>query len=97
MMYSNYEGISMEIKNYSAERKKEWDNFLETSKSPVFLFKRDYMEYHRDRFKDKSLMFYDDGKLIAILPANVDKKEIVSHGGLTFGGYNHVVIGEVAA
>lgn len=31
-------------------------------------------------------MFYDDDKLVAVFPASRRGNELVSHGGLTFGG-----------
>ena len=45
------------------------------------------MDYHADRFDDHSLMAYQDGRLIAILPANRAGDALISHGGLTFGGF----------
>ena len=56
------------------------------SKNGTFLFCRDYMEYHADRFTDHSLLFFRKGKLVALLPANEQGLEINSHGGLTYGG-----------
>ncbi len=50
------------------------------------------MDYHSDRFKDQSLMFYLDGNLVALLPANEKDGVLYSHGGLTFGG---VISGEM--
>ncbi len=65
-----------------------WDEFVDSSKNGTFLFKRDYMEYHCDRFEDYSLMaFSDKHGLIGILPANVSGNTVYSHGGLTYGGW----------
>lgn len=50
------------------------------------MLERNYMDYHSDRFEDFSLMFFDDDKLIALLPASKHDGEIRSHGGLTYGG-----------
>lgn len=52
----------------------------------TFLFQRDFMDYHRDRFEDYSLMVYKDNKLVALLPANKVGNAIHSHQGLTYGG-----------
>lgn len=71
---------------FKSSQKKEWDNFVEKCKIPLFFFRRDYLEYHSDRFIDHSLMFYSNETLIAILPATKHENEIRSHGGLTFGG-----------
>ena len=51
------------------------------------MFNRDYMDYHKDRFTDHSLMFFDDDKLIAILPMSQHENVFISHGGLTYGGF----------
>ena len=71
---------------YNESLKNNWDDFVENSKNGTFMLKRDYMDYHSDRFKDCSLLFYEDDKLIAILPASLHGTELRSHGGLTYGG-----------
>lgn len=63
-----------------------WNEFVENSKLNSFLFLRSYMDYHSDRFEDQSLLFFDNDKLIALLPANRKGWELFSHAGLTFGG-----------
>jgi hypothetical protein len=74
------------VVQYQAEHKSLWDQFLAHAKNGVFLFQRDYMEYHRDRFQDHSLLFFAEEKLVALLPANLTSDTLISHGGLTFGG-----------
>ncbi len=76
----------IEIKKYNQNNKQEWDDFVDVSKNATFMLKRDYMDYHSDRFIDYSLMFYKDGQLIALLPASLHGDEVRSHGGLTYGG-----------
>ncbi len=76
----------MKLAVYKPEHKKEWDDFIQQSKNGLFMFKRDYMDYHSDRFEDHSLLFYDDKKLIAVLPASTKDNILYSHQGLTFGG-----------
>jgi hypothetical protein len=44
------------------------------------------MEYHSDQFEDYSLLIYDEGKLVSVLPANRVGDAIYSHQGLTYGG-----------
>ena len=55
---------------YSSDKKQIWNDFNRSAKNPLFMFDRDYMDYHSDRFKDHSLMFYKENTLIAILPLN---------------------------
>lgn len=72
---------------YDISKKEIWDDFIKSSKNGTFLFFRDYMDYHSDRFIDCSLMFYKNNKLLAVLPANVDDNEFFTHQGLTYGGF----------
>lgn len=75
-----------EITRYSADKKAEWNDFISRSKNGTFLFNRNYMDYHSDRFDDHSLMFYLKDRLYAVLPANVKDGTLYSHQGLTYGG-----------
>ncbi|MFC3561629.1 MBL fold metallo-hydrolase [Pedobacter jamesrossensis] len=75
----------MEILRYDDSLKSKWDEAVQKSKNGVFLFYRDYLDYHKDRFNDHSLVILKAGKICALFPANEKDKEIVSHGGLTFG------------
>jgi hypothetical protein len=78
---------SVQILKYEERHKIVWNNFLGDSKNGIFLFHRDYMDYHADRFTDFSLLFQDDkGRTIALLPATIKGDTLTSHGGLTFGG-----------
>jgi hypothetical protein len=79
------------VKNYTVKRYQEndyenWNAFIGQAKNATFLFHRDFMEYHKDRFQDYSLIVLDGEKWVAVLPANVVGNEILSHQGLTYGG-----------
>lgn len=63
-----------------------WNRFIDGSKNATFLFKRDFLEYHKDRFQDHSLLFFKDELLVGLLPANRVGDEIYSHQGLSYGG-----------
>ena len=63
-----------------------WNRFVENSKNGSFLFHRDFMEYHKERFEDYSLMVFKKETLMAILPANISGNCVFSHQGLTYGG-----------
>ena len=58
----------IEVKRYTDADADLWNKFNAESKNPLFMFDRNYMDYHRDRFQDHSLIFYEDEKLVAILP-----------------------------
>lgn len=76
----------MEIRRYRREDKELWNSFVSKARNATFLFDRNYMDYHADRFDDNSFMFYHKGKLKAVLPANVVGDTLYSHQGLTYGG-----------
>lgn len=74
------------LRRYNKQDKTIWDDFLKTAKNGSFLFYRDFMEYHSDRFDDHSLLIFKENKLIAIVPANKKDNKLISHQGLSYGG-----------
>ncbi|WGK65075.1 GNAT family N-acetyltransferase [Croceiramulus getboli] len=74
------------VQTYRAQDAAIWNEMVRQAKNGLFLFLREFMDYHQDCFDDHSLMFYRENKLIAVLPANRKDDELVSHGGLTYGG-----------
>ncbi|MCZ8228165.1 FemAB family protein [Flavobacterium sp.] len=79
------------MKNYSVRPYQEsdyelWNTFVSAAYNATFLFHRDFMEYHQDRFDDFSLLVFDKVKLVAVLPANRVDNKVYSHQGLTYGG-----------
>ena len=79
------------MKNYTIRRYQKndfenWNAFIGQAKNATFLFHRDFMEYHSDRFQDYSLIVSDGEKWVAVLPANVVNNEVFSHQGLSYGG-----------
>ena len=83
------------VTRYTPKNHQTWNEFVKQSRQGTFMFDRNYMDYHQDRFHDHSLMIYYKDKLYALLPANevvsasnneIPQKELVSHQGLTYGG-----------
>ncbi|WP_426431010.1 GNAT family N-acetyltransferase [Winogradskyella sp. HB-48] len=77
---------NFKVLQYKPSYKKDWDTFTLKSNQQTFLFLRDFMDYHSDRFQDYSLLLYKDDELIALLPANKVGDAVYSHQGLTYGG-----------
>lgn len=75
------------VVRYTEDKVDIWNQFNKQSKNSLFMFDRNYMDYHKDRFKDHSLLFYDEDKLIALLPMSEHDDMLISHGGLTYGGF----------
>ena len=75
-----------EIRRYTEADKAAWDRYVDSARNATFLFKRGYMDYHADRFKDHSLLFYVGHHLHSLLPAHEVGDTLYSHYGLTYGG-----------
>ncbi|MEZ8002732.1 MAG: GNAT family N-acetyltransferase [Patiriisocius sp.] len=73
------------VEKYTKENRLAWDTFISEAKNATFLFARDFMEYHSDRFTDYSLLVYKDDLLYAVMPANIVGDKLYSHKGLTYG------------
>jgi hypothetical protein len=74
------------VKQYQESDYENWNAFIGQAKNATFLFHRDFMEYHKDRFQDHSLIVLYKDKWIGVVPANKVGNEIFSHQGLTYGG-----------
>jgi len=75
------------VVKYTSVHYVEWNSFVSQSKNGTFLFHRDFMEYHKDRFEDFSLMVFKRNKLVALLPAHIVGGTVYSHKGLSYGGF----------
>jgi hypothetical protein len=76
----------MQVVRYNENYAEQWNNFVEQSNTPCLLFDRNFINYHKNRFLDHSLLFFEKNKLVALLPANQKENCLFSHEGLTFGG-----------
>lgn len=75
------------IEPYTPAQRVLWNDMAEAARNASFLFCRDYMDYHADRFADSSLIACHGGRPMALLPANRRGDELFSHQGLTYGGW----------
>ena len=75
-----------QVRLYQPQDFSLWNTFISVAKNATFLFHRNFMEYHSDRFEDYSLLVLDGEKLIAVMPANRVGDMVYSHQGLTYGG-----------
>jgi len=81
----------MIIKNYNDNYYNEWNHFVKYSRNGTFLNSMKFLKYHPpERFKDSSLLFFENQSLIGVIPATEIKKEkskeFFSHPGSTYGG-----------
>ena len=71
---------------FSSELREIWDNIVNKSKNGNFLHLRNYLNYHLNRFDEKSTIIFRGNKPVAIFPCNKVDGQIISHAGLTYAG-----------
>lgn len=84
---------SVGVRPYEKQDAQAWDALVAGSWNGTFLHERRFLAYHGERFRDMSLVLEDRrGRLVGVFPAALDpedKKSVVSHPGLTYGGVVH--------
>lgn len=83
---STHTETNITVRKYEPQDKLLWDIFIEQAKNATFLFSRDFIEYHKDRFTDYSLLVHKGKELVGLVPANLVDNKLYSHQGLTYGG-----------
>ncbi len=82
------------IVRYDKSWENVWDHFVKnTSLNGSFLQMRCFLNYHKNRFVDHSLIFLKGQEVVAVMPAceGDGGERLISHAGATFGG---IVIGK---
>lgn len=74
------------VKRYNKIDKNVWDSFISSSRIDSFLFYRDFMDYHADRFVDCSFLVFKKNRIVGLIPGNIENDLFYSHQGLTYGG-----------
>ena len=62
MMYQNLQKQGIKVAN-CFYRYITYPPFNKNAKNGIFMFDRNYMDYHSDRFRDNSLLFYNEDEL----------------------------------
>jgi len=82
----------MEVKRFNPEFAEAWDRFVWDSNNGTIFHTRRFLNYHPpERFRDHSLIFEQNNKIVALMPA-VERTEqgqttLISHPGASFGGF----------
>lgn len=62
------------VHQYTPEHRQEWDDFVERSNSGTMFHMQQFLDYHPDgKWNWHHLMFREDGRLVAVLPAGIGK------------------------
>lgn len=75
---------------YQPGLKEVWDRVVNQSKNSTFLHLRVYMDYHAQRFDERSVIVQRKGSPVAVFPCNRQGDLIISHAGLTYGGLIYI-------
>ncbi|MFM2316608.1 MAG: hypothetical protein RLZZ155_940 [Bacteroidota bacterium] len=78
----------MRIIRYTEDHRQQWEEFVSKSKNGTFHLSRNFIDYHGSKFNDHSLLAFNDEELVGVLPMNEVGKNVYSHQGLTYGGWN---------
>lgn len=83
--------MNLSIEKFGTENEEKWDNFIiKDSINGTFLHSRKFLNYHKNRFNDHSLLIKNGTNIVAIVPAceivEDEKRTFYSHKGSTFGG-----------
>ena len=80
------------VQSYESRHEDAWENLVTRSANGNMMHTRRFISYHRDRFRDRSVILKDRARLVGVFPAAEDPVNptvVVSHPGLTFGGLVH--------
>jgi len=65
-----------------------WDEFVNISRNGTLFHTKKFLSYHdSNKFKDCSLIFNKNNKIISVLPACIQNNMLISHSGSSFGGF----------
>ena len=82
----------MKILKFNPSDELNWDNFCNICYQSTFLQTRKFISYHKNKFKDHSVIIESNGKWLGLFPAAedlADATSVISHPGLTYGGIIH--------
>ena len=77
------------VQPYTRGQHDEWDTFVARSNNGTIFHTQRFLSYHPDgKFNFHSLMFYDNNKLVAVLPAEISDggTTLNSPAGSSYGG-----------
>lgn len=82
----------MDVVRFEKKYNDEWEDFVASSSNGTIFHTRKFLSYHApNKFKDSSLLFFEDKKLVSVLPAAEVRRDglmtFSSHQGASYGGF----------
>lgn len=60
----------LKLTRYTSDLCQDWNDLISQSRNGNFLFDRSYMDYHTDRFTDRSYLIHKKHRLVGAIPGN---------------------------
>lgn len=77
----------IELVPYRESLRQEWDATVRSARNGHFFFRRDFLDYHLDRFPGASFLFREGKEWLGLVPGHLRGEHgWASHRGLTYGG-----------
>lgn len=71
--------MQFKVRKYTDSERALWNGFLPRCKNAHFMFHRDFMEYHSDRFSDFSLIITDEkDNVITLITGNASTRFFIA-------------------
>lgn len=74
------------IKKFLKDNENEWETFVKQAANGTIYHTRQFLNHHKDKFIDESIMIYHNDILVCVLPCCQDGELYFSHKGSTYGG-----------
>jgi hypothetical protein len=84
--------MTLRLRPYDPIDAQVWDAFCEVAHQATFMHSRQFLSYHGERFRDRSVILEDGDGWVGVFPAALlpgDESCVVSHPGITYGGFLH--------
>jgi hypothetical protein len=81
--------LKIDIVPFSEAFTTTWDDWCHSAYNGTFLHTRRFLSYHHDRFVDASVLLFESGNLVGVMPVARRHNEetlFTSHPGATYGG-----------
>lgn len=81
----------IQISEYKETDRRQWEDFIASSANGTIFHRQRFLDYHpKGRFANHHLMFRQDDRLLAVLPALIKDEQgmptLISYGGASYGG-----------
>ncbi len=78
----------MEVYAFTDKDSKQWETFVASANNGTIFHSLKFLSYHpKGRFKNHHLIIKDRERTIALFPAVLQDKTVISHQGASYGGF----------